>query len=94
MELDSLESVRKFCEQVISQFPHVNILINNAGVLDATDGKLRKTRDGFETNMGINYLGHFLLTLLLLDHVKKAAPSRLKISPFFYNILLLQMPSN
>ena len=76
VELDSLASIRTFSEQIIKQFPHVNILINNAGVLDGTDGKLRKTKDGFETNMGINYLGHFLLTLLLLNHIKKASPSR------------------
>ena len=76
LELDALASIRTFSEQVIKQFPHVNILINNAGVMDATDGKLRKTKDGFESNMGINHLGHFLLTLLLLDHLKKAAPSR------------------
>lgn len=75
MELDlaDFQSVRKFAQSVTERFPHVNILINNAGILDG-NGVLRNTKDHFESHMQVNYLGHFLLTNLLLDHLKKGAP--------------------
>jgi NAD(P)-dependent dehydrogenase (short-subunit alcohol dehydrogenase family) len=50
--------------------------MNNAGL-----GMIPKTntKDGFEQNMGVNHLGHFLLTNLLLDLLKQAAPSRIVV---------------
>lgn len=75
MELDlgSLASVRRFVEAFLSRHERLDGLINNAGVMNTPRGR---TVDGFETQIGINYLGHFLLTELLLDRLKASAPSR------------------
>lgn len=75
LDLGSLESVRAFCKEVHDQFDKIDILINNAGVFVPLE-KQMKTEDGFEFNFGVNHLGHFLMTNLLLDLVKRSAPSR------------------
>jgi NAD(P)-dependent dehydrogenase (short-subunit alcohol dehydrogenase family) len=77
MEIDlaSLESVRKFASEFKDKFSKLDILINNAGVWNPTDIK-RLTKEGFEEQFGINHLGHFLLTNLLIDHLKLGEKSR------------------
>lgn len=53
--------------------PKVHILVNNAGVMEPPAGV---TSDGFETQLGVNHLGHFLLTNLLLDTLKVGAATK------------------
>ncbi|CAL8122132.1 unnamed protein product [Orchesella dallaii] len=76
LDLGNLSSIRKFASKVKSRNPAVHLLINNAGVASFNE-ELEKTSDGFELHMGVNHLGHFLLTNLLLDNLKAGAPSRI-----------------
>ncbi|XP_046848278.1 retinol dehydrogenase 13-like [Xenia sp. Carnegie-2017] len=76
-DLASLASVREFAKDIIQNEDRLDVLINNAGV--AQFPNLTMTEDGFETQMGVNHLGHFLLTNLLLDLLKKSAPSRIVV---------------
>ncbi|KAB2596701.1 short-chain dehydrogenase TIC 32 [Pyrus ussuriensis x Pyrus communis] len=70
MDLTSLSSVRKFASDFNSSGLPLNILINNAGVM-ATPFLLSK--DKIELQFATNHAGHFLLTNLLLDTMKKTA---------------------
>lgn len=76
MELDlaSLASVRRFVDRFRSAHDRLHGLVNNAGVMNTPRGR---TEDGFETQFGINFLGHLLLTELLLNTLKVSAPSRI-----------------
>lgn len=74
LDLSSLESVRNFADTILNSEPRLDILVNNAGVM-ACD--YQKTKEGFEMQFGVNHLGHFLLTMLLLDLIKRSAPSRI-----------------
>ncbi|XP_026034577.1 retinol dehydrogenase 13 [Astatotilapia calliptera] len=73
LDLASMKSIREFAERIKQEEPHVDILINNAGVMRCPQWK---TEDGFDMQFGVNHLGHFLLTNLLLDKLKESAPSR------------------
>jgi len=75
LDLGELSSIRKFVAEFKAKFPRLNVLINNAGVSDQ-NGVLHKTNDGFESHIGVNHLGPFLLTLMLLDYLVKGGPSR------------------
>jgi NAD(P)-dependent dehydrogenase (short-subunit alcohol dehydrogenase family) len=73
LDLSDLASVRRFATDVAKDYPRVDLLINNAGVMALP---LRRTRDGFEMQIGTNHLGHFALTGLLLDRLKAAPGAR------------------
>ena len=74
LNLNSLASVRGFVAAMKDEQDKLHGLVNNAGVMNPPKGL---TEDGFETQFGVNYLGHFLLTELLLDILKASAPSRI-----------------
>lgn len=76
MELDlaDLSSVRKFAQDFTKRFSRLDLLINNAGVMVPPYGK---TVDGFELQFGTNHLGHFALTVLLIDMLKNVSGSRI-----------------
>ena len=74
LELDSLASVRDFIKAFNREFSHLDGLVNNAAVMNTPQ---RRTKDGFELQFGVNFLGHFLLTELLLTNLKKAKSSRI-----------------
>jgi NAD(P)-dependent dehydrogenase (short-subunit alcohol dehydrogenase family) len=73
LDLGSLRSVRACAQKLIADCPRIDVLINNAGVFPPT---LRKTQDGFEEQIGVNHLGPFLLTSLLIDKLIDSAPAR------------------
>ena len=74
LDLASCKSIRAFAEQILREEPQINILINNAGVMFVP---YQLTEDGYELTFGVNHLGHFLLTNLLLERIKASAPSRI-----------------
>jgi retinol dehydrogenase 12 len=76
MELDlvRLADVRRFAAEFNERFPHLHVLVNNAGLI-LSDRQV--TEDDFESTFQINHLGPFLLTHLLLDKLKASAPSRI-----------------
>ncbi|KAM3933997.1 retinol dehydrogenase 14 isoform 1-T1 [Leptodactylus fuscus] len=76
LDLSSLTSVRRFCQEIVREEPKLDVLINNAGVFQCP---YTKTEEGFELQFGVNHLGHFLLTHLLLGLLKSSAPSRIVV---------------
>lgn len=76
LDLGDLQSIRDFVTAFQAKHAHLNILINNAGIMD-TNSVLKKTKDGFEQHIGVNHLGPFLLTRLLIPSLQKGSPSRI-----------------
>jgi NAD(P)-dependent dehydrogenase (short-subunit alcohol dehydrogenase family) len=73
LDLSDLASIQKFTEDFQAQFNRLDILINNAGVMAPP---FQKTMDGFELQFGVNHLGHFKLTALLIDLLKSTPQAR------------------
>jgi NAD(P)-dependent dehydrogenase (short-subunit alcohol dehydrogenase family) len=71
LDLNSLESVKSFAKEFLSHEKRLDLLINNAGIMDLPT--YETTADGFEKQFGVNHLGHFHLTNLLLDTLKATA---------------------
>ena len=61
LDLASFSSIRDFAASMLREESHIDLLVNNAGVFMMP---LRRSQDGVEMHLAINYLGHFLLTQL------------------------------
>jgi len=66
LDLANLASVREFAKSFKAKYQRLDVLVNNAGVMNVP---YAKTIDGFERQLGTNHLGHFALTGLLLDTI-------------------------
>lgn len=74
LDLADLDTVRDFANRMNKKLQRLDLLINNAGIMMCP---LWRTKQGFEMQFGTNHLGHFLLTNLLLDLIKKTNKSRI-----------------
>jgi NAD(P)-dependent dehydrogenase (short-subunit alcohol dehydrogenase family) len=73
-DLGSLAAIRRVAPQILARHPRIDVLLNNAGVFQL---RRRTTADGFEAMFGVNHLGHFLLTKLLLDRLRATPGARI-----------------
>jgi NAD(P)-dependent dehydrogenase (short-subunit alcohol dehydrogenase family) len=76
LDLGSLESVRGFAKDFLADHRRLDVLLDNAGVMCCPEGT---TSDGFETQLGTNHIGHFLLTGLLAPVLLASVPSRVVV---------------
>ena len=74
VDFASFESIRQFAAAFQAKHAQLHVLVNNAGAYNASRSV---TKDGFETTFGVNHLGYFLTTKLLLDTIKASAPARI-----------------
>ena len=73
LDLANLDSVAQFASAFRNKYARLDLLINNAGIMVPP---YEKTEQGFETQFGVNHLGHFALTGSLLDLITKTRGAR------------------
>jgi retinol dehydrogenase 14 len=73
LDLASLAEIRSFAAELAARHPSIDLLVNNAGVFCDTR---RRTEDGFEMTIGVNFLGTYLLTRRVLPLLLRAATER------------------
>jgi len=73
LDLGDFDSIRQCAKTFLASGLPLHVLINNAGLAGARG----LTKEGFELAFGVNHLGHFLLTQLLIDRIKASAPARI-----------------
>jgi NAD(P)-dependent dehydrogenase (short-subunit alcohol dehydrogenase family) len=73
-DLGSIASIREGASTILQRCARIDVLVNNAGLVLSDR---RETADGFEVTFGVNHLGHFVLTELLLERIKQSAPARI-----------------
>jgi len=74
LDLASFASIRAFASDLLDRSDRLDVLVNNAGLVLR---QRRETADGFEMTFGVNHLGHFLLTDLLLDRLRAGESARI-----------------
>jgi NAD(P)-dependent dehydrogenase (short-subunit alcohol dehydrogenase family) len=74
LDLNSLKSVRSFANSFRNKYKQLHFLVENAGIMIPP---FTKTVDGFESQLGVNYLSHFLLTNLLLPVLNQTEGARI-----------------
>jgi NAD(P)-dependent dehydrogenase (short-subunit alcohol dehydrogenase family) len=75
LDLASLASVAAFSTRLLAEARPLDLLINNAGVMALS--KRQVTEDGFEMQLGTNYLGHYALTAQLLPLLRRSSAPRI-----------------
>ena len=73
VDLASLKSVQEYADQFQTKYSRLDVLINNAGIMMPPAGT---TEDGFESQFGVNFIGHFALTGRLYGLLKSTSGSR------------------
>jgi NAD(P)-dependent dehydrogenase (short-subunit alcohol dehydrogenase family) len=73
-DLSSQQAIRGLAQEFTSRHQYLHVLVNNAGALILSH---EKTVDGIEPMFALNHLSYFLLTMLLLDTLKRSAPARI-----------------
>ena len=76
LDLASFASIRAFAAGFLDRYDRLDVLLDNAGLIHR---RRAETEEGFELTFGVNHIGHFLLTDLLLDRLKQSAPSRVVV---------------
>ncbi|EEC07686.1 short-chain dehydrogenase, putative [Ixodes scapularis] len=71
MDLTNLESIREFAKELIASEERLDCIVNNAAILTGRDF----TADGIDLMMGVNFVGHFFLTTLLIDKLRSTPGS-------------------
>lgn len=74
LELEDFSSIRQCAASFLARGVPLHILVNNAGLAGSRAGL---SRSGFEIAFGVNHVGTFLFTMLLLDHLRASAPARI-----------------
>jgi retinol dehydrogenase 12 len=73
LDLGDFDSIRRCAAEFLSKQMPLNLLINNAGLA----GQKGFTKSGFELAFGVNHIGHFLFTQLLIDRIRDSGPARI-----------------
>ncbi len=74
LDLMDFDSIQYFTDSINKKYDKVDILLNNAGIMTVPYGS---TINGFEKQIGVNYFGHFYLTMNLLEIINKTKDSRI-----------------